>query len=144
MSENQSDEQAFNLFLYMNGRNIVEVGYTMHPIDTDDYSLMKRMQSVVNDEHKLAKKFSLEFPLDYDDYTAMMRLNSHLLLFENIFKTENAVANPLMLISCIIDGKPLIEQVTTHDPLVILSGDISPAEQGEMMDYLKEYTVNPA
>ena len=142
MSENQSIEQAFNLFLYMDEKKIVEVGYAMHPIDTDDDSLIKRMQSTVNDEHKTAKRFPLEHPLEYDNYIAMARLDSHYVLFEKIFEIENAVANPLMLITCIADGKPLIDQVTTHDPLVILSKDISPAEQGEMMDYLKEYTCN--
>lgn len=142
MSENQSVEQAFNLFLYMDKKKIVEVGYSMHPIDTDDDSLMKRMQSAVNDELKTAKKFPLEQPLEYDDYIAMMRLNSHLVLFEKVFEIEKAVANPLMLITCIVDGKPIIEQITTHDPLVILSENISAAEQGEMMDYLKEYTSN--
>lgn len=141
MSENQSVEQAFNLFLYMNEKKIIEFGYTMHPIDTDDDSLMKRMQAVVTDDHKTAKKFPLEQPLEYDNYIAMARLNSHLVLFEKVFEIEKAVASPLMLITCIVDGKPLIEQITTHDPLVILS-DISAAEQGVMIDYLKEYTRN--
>ena len=138
MSENQPVEQAFNLFLYMDEKKIIEVGYAMHPIDTDDDSLIKRMQSAVNDEHKTAKKFPLEHPLEYDNYIAMARLESHCVLFEKIFEIENAVAKPLMLITCIANGKPLIDQVTTHDPLVILSKDISPAEQAEMMDYLKE------
>ncbi len=78
--------------------------------------------------------------MSVESYTALTRLGRHLELFEEIFAQFDGGANPVCCITPIIDGKPKIDIITDHSPLILGKHQGHPKiREGVMSDYLEDY-----
>lgn len=134
-------EQAFSIFLFVRDCCINEIGYVCYPIDVDDNNVANTMRSNVSNDFATSEKIELSSAILLDDYQASCRLGTHLKYFEQIFRQEKAVAEPLLLITYIVDGQPKIDLTVDHSPFLYTEEvqKISHRGSGVMHDYLEHY-----
>ncbi len=134
-------EQAFSIFLFVQDGYINEIGYVCYPISVDDSTMANTMRSNVCKDFVSSKKVELSSAILLDDYQASSRLGTQLKHFEQIFKQENAVADPLILTTYIVDGQPKVDLVADHSPFLYTEEvqKTSCRGSGVMPDYLEHY-----
>lgn len=90
-----------------------------------------------------AKKAKLENSIHYDDYIASCRLGTEIKYFEQIFLMEDAVPNPLFVITTIVDEVPKIDFVSGLDKKSLMYTEEMQKQShkgmGIMPDYLQKY-----
>jgi hypothetical protein len=65
---------------------------------------------------------------------------THSELFEEIFEQFNAGSNPMCCVTPIVDGKPKVDMITDHSPLILSNPQGHPTiGEGIMSDYLEDY-----
>ncbi len=145
-------EILFNLFLFFSNNIITDIGVVSHLLDGTDEEKLSFLQAQVSNDFKNAKIFPIpsEFsrsdgtvhpvPFYSEKYNALCRLGRQLKLFEQIFQTLNAPKEPLVVITPIVDGKIVIDQVTGLEPIRMSQFQNSRITgPGIMIDYLELY-----
>ena len=121
-------ERVFNLFLFIRGDLIEEVGVVVHESNGDDGEKLRALQVAVATDCDRARRCPVpdrfrvverrdgverQIPgrLSYAGYQQLTALGRHLELFESLFEDVNAPPDPLTCITPIVDGEPRIEGV---------------------------------
>lgn len=129
-------EQIYNLFIFLEDSKIKELGVFAHDANGTDKDKISLLKSSVDYDLPRAQRFPLDSSLTYSRYQAMERLGHHLELFEGVFQAVDAPRDPLVCVTCIVDGLPRIDEVTGIG-----------AMQGEHLyslvsvDYLEKYST---
>src|SRR5690348_13370413 len=105
-------EAAYNLFLYVQGGIVKQLGIATHLLEGTDQEKVAALQVLVNEDYKTAKKMNVKEGFDYRQYEEMMRLGRQLQMFEPLFRECNAPINPLVVITPIEDEHPRILALT--------------------------------
>ena len=133
-------EEIYNLFIFMEGDAIKNLGVTVHELDGTDDQKVAFLQSHVDKDYLSAKCYAPMTSLTTDEYEARLRLGRHLEIFEDIFNEHNAPSRPLCVVTAIQDGIPKISASLEHGPTTIPKLKGTPLEKsGPMIDYLEKY-----
>ena len=117
-------EVAYNLFLFIEGRTIREVGIVSHRLGGRDEVKLANLQSTARTDFAAAKRFPIAHehlptaaPTDppggysYDEYMSMFWDRQPLHIFERALQGVSARPDPLFCITPVVDGVPRIEGV---------------------------------
>lgn len=144
------EETVFNLFVYVEGDYVTELGVVRHRIEGTDDQKLALLQAHVLSDSRAALRLAIpprhlisytdgEPPsLQYATFRNMMLVGQHLDLFEDAFEGMAASESPLVCVTPVVDGEPRIEEVIRKDfaagdhPTRIRSHTIAP-------DYLESY-----
>ncbi len=118
-------EKTFNLFLFVDGDVIGQLGACRHDLEGSDQQKLSFLQARVEADLAAATRFSLPdnyklvLPdgtttsgLRYQSYLQLSQMGKHIELFEEIFVHFEAPDNPLMCITPVVDGKLGFDAVT--------------------------------
>jgi hypothetical protein len=119
-----SSEKTFNLFLFVDGDVVIQLGVCCHEQEGSDSHKLSFLQARVKADLAAATRFPLPdryqlirpggsktTGLRYESYMQLSQLGRHIELFEEIFSHFGASANPLMCITPVVDGTPRINAV---------------------------------
>lgn len=122
-------ERVFNVFLFVTGNVIHEVGVTEHVCDGSDEDKIRLLQGKVNDDYRVCQRLPLpednivvmcerecRRQLTYESFLTLQRLGRHMDFLEFVMEAVDAPAQPLLCITPIVDGVPRIERVTDLTP----------------------------
>jgi len=137
-------ETAYNLFIYVHGGKISQLGVVAHDLSGTDDEKLAHLTRHVESDHNTAKRYAPRLPTTWAQYQALSRLGRHLELFEQIFQDVGAPAEPLLAITPIVDGTPRIDAVTGMGPTDLREIQNTPMAPGEMVDYLRDYVTDGA
>jgi hypothetical protein len=136
-------ETAYNLFLYVEGSLVKQLGIAAHMLEGTDQEKVGALQVLVDKDYKTAKRMNAKEGFEYRQYQGLMRLGRQLEVFEPLFRECNAPINPLVVITPIVDEHPRILAITGLGPLNLEDFKGTPLEEpGMMPDYLKAYESN--
>jgi hypothetical protein len=136
-------ELAFNLFYFVRGDILREIGAVGHPIDASDEAMGPKLRAAVSADLSHARRFPLprQFTgMTVAEYNALERLGLQLELYEPAFAELNGPAHPLVCITAVVDG--MIETDGTTDELRLRLGPFQghpKVGDGVMGDYLDSY-----
>lgn len=142
-------ESIFNLFYFVEGASISELGVVVHNIEGSDSEKESFLRQAVATDYKASQRHSPPYELcttakganfTLGCFTALVRQGRVLLVFEEIFKKYNAPDDPICCVTAIVDGKPEIDLVADHAPLFL--SRYQGHEKigfGVMSDYLEDY-----
>ncbi|ACB77738.1 hypothetical protein [Opitutus terrae] len=136
-------ELAFNLFYFVRGEILQEIGAVGHPIDSSDDVMGAKLRAAVASDHPQVQRFPLprQFAgVTVEEYNALERLGRQLELYEPAFAALNASAHPLVCITAVVNGK--IEIDGTADGLRLRMGPFQGHPKvgaGIMRDYMDDY-----
>jgi len=134
------NEPVYNLFLYVEGGFIKELGVSVHQMSGTDQEKLSKLQSLVDQDYGFATRFPQPKPLEWREYEGMARLGRQHEIFEEAFRACGAPAHPLVVVTPIVDGSPRIMAVTGIGKLDLEELHDTPAgSPGAMVDYLKAY-----
>lgn len=116
-------ERIFNLYLYITGVVINELGVLSYEMDGTDQTKLSFLQSHSLLDYQQAKHYPLPnryrrydvetgtetTGLAYDRYQQLSRMGRNLELFEEIFEELGAPSDPLICITPIVDGTPRVQ-----------------------------------
>ena len=145
------NEKIFNLFIYTNGDVIDQIGFVVHEMDGSDEEKITYLRDSVDHDYKIAEKAvvkSCSFgtsngEFKYSSYLAMARAGRSLEVFEEIFSNYGANEAPLSCITPIVNGKPEIDIMSDHGPLLLGNYEDHPKiGSGRMADYLEIYITS--
>jgi hypothetical protein len=116
-------ERIFNLFLYIHGpaEIIEELGVVPHTVDGTDAEKLKHLQAAVESDHPDAKRYPVSdrYAIQEADkplqrgritYATFRRKIDPNEFFEEVFADYGAGPDPLMCVTCIVEGKPVIDK----------------------------------
>lgn len=124
-------EKIANLFLYLEGEIIKSLGATAHHFDGNDEQANAFLQSRVAVDESCAIRYPLPvaniktwlgvdagqgLPLEIFYY--LRRMGKGIWLFDDALQKVNAPQTPLVCMTFIVDGKPLVHSVGHINPLV--------------------------
>jgi hypothetical protein len=133
-------DTVYNLFLYVDKSRIKALGVAPHVLDGTDEQKISVLQERVQQDHKTAKQFEVKGAFEWSAYEGLMRLGRELEIFEEIFQDCKAPPNPLVVITPVVDGAPLVLAITRLGPLNLEDFRGTPLEEpGVLVDYLKGY-----
>jgi hypothetical protein len=133
-------DTVYNLFLYVDKSQIKALGVVPHVLEGTDEEKISALQLRVERDYKTAKRTEVRGIFEWSAYESLMRLGRELELFEEIFRDCKAPPNPLVVITPVVDGAPLILAITRLGPLNLEDFRGTPLEKpGVMADYLKAY-----
>jgi hypothetical protein len=136
-------ETAYNLFLYVKGGVVRQLGIAAHALEGTDQEKVAALQVLVDTDYKTAKRMDAREGFEYRQYEGLMRLGRQLEVFEPLFREYNAPINPLVVTTPIVDEHPRILAITGIGPLNLEEFKGTPLEEpGMMPDYLKAYESN--
>src|SRR5258708_27082386 len=101
-------ERIFNLFVYVQGETISEIGAVVHETEGSDAEKFALLQAGVDGDHEIARRWRLAPPIEWDRYEATMRLGYEARLFESAFVELGAPQRPLYVVTPIVDVAPKI------------------------------------
>ena len=133
------EETVYNLFIYVTGNTIGEVGVVQHQLEGTDDDKLEVLGVSVDADHKRADRYTVRGGLDSAKYHAMERLGTHLELFEQLFQNVGAPADPLFVITAIVDDSPRVDIVTGPGAIDLSEIQNTPFAPGVMVDYLRAY-----
>lgn len=142
------NEKIFNLFLYINGEIIDQLGVVVHELNGTDEEKMDFLRNAVKSDYKVADRAVVkscsygtsDSVFKYSSYFAMARLGRNIEVFEEIFSIHGASESPLYCVTSIVNGKPDIDITSNHDPLYLGGyGNHLKIGGGCMEDYLESY-----
>jgi hypothetical protein len=129
MDTAETKERIFNLFVYVDGDTITELGAVVHEVDGTDLEKCAFLKSAVDSDHKIAHRLPLVTPVARHEFETMIRLKTQHELFEDVFRRFGH--DILRCITPIVDGKPTFRGD---------GGDADLAEgPGVKVDYLQKY-----
>jgi len=116
-------ERIFNLFLEIKDHMIYELGAACHELDGSDEVKLSFLQRQVQSDSQNAKRYPIPeryqiidqatkhrtSALNYDTYILLSEAGKHLEVFEDIFEDLHAPADPLVVITPIVDGSPRVD-----------------------------------
>jgi len=116
-------ERIFNLFLFIEGGIIQELGVVVHVHQGSDSAKIKFLQDSVASDFANSQRFPLPHRfitiqgsdgvnrgrLSYDTFVFLMQNGAVAGVFEEVFQKIGAPQNPLMCVTPIVDGKPRVE-----------------------------------
>ena len=116
-------ERIFNLFLEIKDGMIFELGAVFHKMDGSDEVKLAFLQRQVQSDLQVARRYPIPkrywvidgenlhktSALNYDTYIALSQEGKHLEVFEEIFEDMHAPADPLVVITPIVDGSPKVD-----------------------------------
>jgi hypothetical protein len=136
-------EAAYNLFLYVKGGIVKQLGIATHLLEGTDQEKVAALQVLVNEDYETAKRMNAKEGFEYRQYEGLMRLGRELEVFEPLFRECNASINPLVVITPIVDKHPRILAITKLGALNLEDFNGAPLEEpGMMPDYMKVYESN--
>jgi len=133
-------ETVYNLFVYVDKSQIMALGIASHELEGTDAHKIGALQALVQQDNTSAERFSLARTIEWSEYQSLMRLGRQLEPFEGLFRKVNAPAEPLTVVTPVVDGVPQTTITTGLGPLNLedLRGTQF-EEPGVMVDYLKNY-----
>jgi hypothetical protein len=136
-------EKAFSIFLFIDNDTISKIGYVCYEENVSDDTLITIIKKNIQTDLDNLKKFIHINPcISYAQYFSSVRLGNNIQYFEKIFEFENAVSNPLYIITSVVNGFIRIDHVTKHEPF-IYTEEIQKLntsnEYSKMPDYLDIY-----
>ncbi len=136
-------DTVYNLFVYVEGRVIKQLGIATHDLDGTDQDKVTALQMLVDTDYKVAKRIAAKPDFRYQEYEGLIRLGLQLQVFEPLFRECNAPINPLVVITPIVDEMPRILAITKVGVLNLDDFKGTPLEEpGAMVDYLKVYVTD--
>jgi hypothetical protein len=122
------NEIIFNLFVYVTEGFVTEIGAVHHQYGGTDEDKIRYLQRMVSADYKSAIRMPVpnrlllsltpenEKALSYDTFKMMMLLDQHLEVFESVFRAFHASRLPMTVVTPIVNGEPLIEEILEADP----------------------------
>ncbi|MGI4826611.1 MAG: hypothetical protein ACRYFU_00210 [Janthinobacterium lividum] len=136
-------DTVYNLFLYVEGGLIKQLGIAIHELYGTDQQKVTALQMLVDADYKTAPRVNAKPGFGYSEYESMMRLGHQLEVFEPLFRQCNTPINPLVVITPIVDELPRVLAVTGIGALNLDDFKGTPLEEpGMMADYLKTYITD--
>lgn len=105
-------EQVLNLFVYIEGDVVEEVGVSVHDVDGNDQEKIALLQGLVEPDSKTATRYRLVSPIQRFRLEVLMRLRQHGALFEDIFRRYGE--NSLFVLTPLLNGEPIFRRA--NDP----------------------------
>jgi len=115
-------EEIFNLFVYVSGEMeiIDELGVASHKVDGTDEQKLAHLQAAVDSDYAAAKRYPVpnrymlksvggEMQPGRITYATFVTRIEPTEFFEEVFADHNAGQDPLMCITCIMNGEPVID-----------------------------------
>lgn len=133
------DDRCYNIFFYINKNVIHSIGIVEYNISGSDEEKLADIKSRVNVDCNRARQFPQIPPLEFARYQAMQRIGNHLALLEPIWQAIDAPADPLMVITNIVDGYPAIMAVSGLGPLNLNEISAQIGDGNQIEDYLQIY-----
>jgi hypothetical protein len=102
-------EIIYNLFLMYEDHFCKSVRYVTHSVDFDDAEAIKFLQSRVRIDLNISTEIQLSNPFTAEEYNARTRLGVGHHLYDKVFFVLGAVAQPLSVVTQVVNGIPHIE-----------------------------------
>ena len=135
-------EPAYNLFVYIDGLAIKELGVAVHHLHGTDQEKLLALRQLVDVDCRTAARYETKAPGTREHYEALSRLGLELGVFEEIFQHLNAPKNPLVVITPVVNEEPHFEATMKLGPLLRDDLKGTPLEEpGMMVDYLDAYVT---
>lgn len=146
-------EKIFNLFVFVTDGVIHELGATVHERNGTDAEKVSFLQTQVSTDFKKAARFPVPdryvledevsnervAALKYENLRVLMRMNLHTRIFEEIFASFNATAEPLCCMTPIANNQPQIEQVEEFKIIKASGQEEVESIEFRFTDYLVHY-----
>ena len=118
-------EKLFNLFLFVMGDIIHEIGAVCHEQAGSDAQKLAFLQSQVATDFPAAKRYpvpdryilagdrgaAVPGGLRYQSYLQLTAMGRQTEFFEEVFQDLGAPENPLMCVTPIVNGQPMIQGI---------------------------------
>jgi hypothetical protein len=136
-----SRESTFNLFLYVTDSTITSLGVAVHELQGSDEEKTAALQAMVELDFQKATRYELASPVPFVRYEALVRLGQTLAFFEEVLLAIGASAEPLVVITPVLNGKPHfvvklpVGKMMYRDDLKGTSLE----DPGNMVDWLQKY-----
>jgi hypothetical protein len=131
-------DRIFNIFVYFEGNEAREYGIRHYRRDGKDDKNIAFLQSLVDTDHSIAKRFELSRAFTAGEWLAMQRRGLDIGFFEDGFRHFRAVLNPLICITSIVNGVPRIDIKSDVSPF--WGNRVGKELPGDMQDWLIKYT----
>ena len=123
-------ETVYNLFVLISDDGLVRsLGAVAHELGGSDESKLRTLQAAVEEDIPAAQMFpvptrfvtvvdrggainSIEGAISFAHYGTLLRDGAHLDLFEELLRAVDAPPDPLVCITPVVDGVPVIDGVT--------------------------------
>jgi hypothetical protein len=123
-------ETVYNLFVLISDDGLVRsLGAVAHELGGSDESKLRMLQAAVDEDLPTAQAFpvphrfvtvierlgavdSIEGAISFDSYSERFRDGSHLDLFEELLQKLDAPPDPLVCITPVLRGEPVIDGIT--------------------------------
>jgi hypothetical protein len=136
-------ELAFNLFYFVRGEVLQEIGAAGHAVESSDEATGEKLRAAVASDQPQAQRFPLprQFTgITVEEYNALERLGRQLEIYEPAFLALNASAHPLVCITAVVNGKIEIDGTANGLRLRMRYFQGHPkAGAGVMPDYMDDY-----
>lgn len=132
------EEEILNIFLFVDGHKITEIGICRHLVKGTDEEKQKFLCERVHLDIQQAAKYPIN-PITHAEYTAKVRLGSHMSVFEPVFTKIGAPRAPLIVITPVVNGMPYVDIKTHLGPLNLDDHQQTDQFPGKMPDYLQFY-----
>ena len=143
-------EETYNLFFYVEKEEIAQLGVVAHRVSGTDEGKIQFLQSQLEIDSKTCNKYEVPKRLYNEKNTftnaemlSLMRLGKALDVFEEVFQELRAPAEPLTVLTPVVDGIVKFDIQTGLESLPISQFQNHPLTgAGVMPDYLEEYMVD--
>ena len=122
-------EPVYNLFLFVDGGLIGEIGAVAHECGGTDGEKIRLLQSKVNDDYRVCRRYPvpdwcivvtgnerLPRRLSYETFLTLQMLGRHNEFWEHVLADLGAPQDPLLVVTPVVDGRPRIDNVTDLTP----------------------------
>lgn len=133
----KGSERIFNIFIYFEGGIAQNYGIRHHQYDGNDEEKMVFLQTAVETDFQIARRFPLPRSLTQGEWMAQQRLGTDIGIFGEGFAHFRASQEPIMCITSIVDGSPRVDIETDLSPFW---GEKVGQDLPNMEDWLKKYT----
>jgi hypothetical protein len=134
----KGSERIFNIFIYFEGGIAKSYGIRHHKHDGSDPEKMAFLQTAVETDFPIARRFLLLRSFTRPEWIAQQRLGINIGLFEEGFDHFRASQEPCLCITTIVDGIPRVDIKTDLSPF--WGEKVGQDLPGSMDDWLKKYT----
>lgn len=133
-------EMVYNFYLITDAQErVLHLGHILYEIEGTDDEKECFMRAAAERDYKNATLTKAPLGLTLDAYNARGRLGTALELFEYVFR-ELQPAAPLVIVTVILDGKPMINYRTDFSPTNMADVNKTFGAMGVMDDWLLEYS----
>jgi len=133
-------EIIYNVFLFFDKELCEEVGYVTHRFEGPDEGAGELLRERLETDLKVARRLRLAKPFTHGRLVSGQRLGTAHHLFDEIFQVTGAGANPLMLVTPVVDGAVRVNYGGGIEALDMTDVSEKLGASGVMVDWLKKYT----